>query len=427
MKLTKLDAHSLVVLVSAFIFLIVGAHSAIHSSIDFAPPYGGARCLLHGCNPYEVVQWVGQYLQGGGPAKLVPPWTTATSVYPPSTLLVLSPLGLISFPVARMLWVLLSGSLYVTAVWVTLAICPQTHRWIGTLLGSVFLITSGELLGTGNPVFLAVALVAIGSFLFLRARYIPLATLSLTLSLAVKPQIGGLIVLYLLLRKIHWRSIMLALTGALVLLLLACLILEIHPQSRDWASRLRANQADTLKLGRVNDPRPANAIAIGDANLQTITSIFFVNPTAFNDVAYGVFAVLLSLFIVAILKAGSDGGIDYLALGALSGLSLLAVYHRHYDTRLLLLAIPSISIVFQKRRFLGAVIAATTVLSITCVQCRLLVLVEAHAGLKAILQEKFLFMLLLRQQNLALLLLCCLYVIVIFTTRFAHDTASEAF
>ena len=134
----------------------------------------------------------------------------------------------------------------------------------------------------GQPAIFAISLVVIGIYLFLRGRFLPLGSLLFMLSLAVKPQIGGLIVLYLVVQRIHWRYAALAMAGALALLLSAGLILQLHPRSADWISTLRANLTATLNTGGSADPRPANPQAIGDTNLQSLTSIFFSDARGFN-------------------------------------------------------------------------------------------------------------------------------------------------
>src|SRR5208337_2541577 len=117
----------------------------------------------------------------------------------------------------------------------------------------------------------------IGSYFFLRGRFLPVGAILLMLSLAVKPQMGGLIVLYLLVRRIHWRYALAAMVGALALLLCAGLILSLHPRSADWTSDLRANISATEKPGGVNDPRPTSVEADTVINLQAITSVFIAD------------------------------------------------------------------------------------------------------------------------------------------------------
>ena len=98
MKFTKPDLHFLVLCISALILFAVGGARVIHSSNDFVPVYTGARCLLHGCNPYDPSQLEQQFFQGGGHAEELPSWQIDVPVYPPSTFLALSPLALLRFP-----------------------------------------------------------------------------------------------------------------------------------------------------------------------------------------------------------------------------------------------------------------------------------------------------------------------------------------
>ena len=108
-------------------------------------------------------------------------------------------------------------------------------------------------------------------------------------------------------------------------------------------------------------------------------------------------------------------------------LTLTPVYHRFYDTRLLLLSVPAVLIVFQKRRLLGALIAVLTVLAIISVQYRVQIFLLQHAKWQSILPNKFLFILLLRQQNLELLILYCLYLVAIFSLRFSTPATIESY
>jgi Glycosyltransferase family 87 len=425
MKFEKQDLHWLVLSLAALVFFAVGGARVTRSSNDFVPVYTGARCLLHGCNPYDTSQLEQQFFQGGGHAAELPSWDIDVPVYPPSTFLALSPLALLQFPVARLLWFLLNACLFVTSAALIVSLCPRSHRWPATVLVSIVLASSGILLVLGQPAILAISLVILGSYFFLRGRLLPVGALLLMLSLAVKPQIGGLIVLYLLLQRIHWRYALLALAGALALLLSAGLILHQRPRSADWVSTLRTNLSATLSPGGSADPRPANQQAIGDINLQALTSIFFTDARRFNPIAYAIFVALLATGIAAVLRANAGPDIHLLALGALAVLSLTPVYHRFYDTRLLLLTIPAVVIIFQQRRLLGTWIALLTVLAVISVQYRVQDYLLQHAQFESILKNKFLFILLLRQQNLELLMLFCLHLVAIRSIRFSNAPAME--
>ena len=108
MKFTKPDLHLLVLFISALVMFALAGARVIQASNDFVPVYTGARCLLHGCNPYDPSQLELQFYEAGGHAAELPSWQIDVPVYPPSTFMVLSPLALLRFPVARVLWFLLN-------------------------------------------------------------------------------------------------------------------------------------------------------------------------------------------------------------------------------------------------------------------------------------------------------------------------------
>ena len=161
-------------------------------------------------------------------------------------------------------------------------------------------------------------------------------------------------------------------------------------------------------------------------NLQSLTSIFFADAGTFNHVAYLIFLVLLAALIVVIPWSRASGETHVLALAALSILTLMPVYHRFYDTRLLLLSVPAVVVVFQKRRVLGAVIAVLTVLATVSVQYRVQMFLLQQGKWQSVLANKFLFILLLRHQNLVMLFLFLLYLAAIFSLRLSSPAAIEA-
>jgi hypothetical protein len=238
-----------------------------------------------------------------------------------------------------------------------------------------------------------------------------------------------MIVLYLFARGIHRRYAAVVLTGALALLLSAGMILRMNPSSANWTSDLSANISASVD-GGYNDPRPANQQAVCDINLQAITGIFFADVREFNAAAWAVFLALLAVGIAIVLRTKAGPEMNLLSLGALAALSLTPVYHRFYDTRMLLISIPAVVIVYQKRRLLGAFIGALTVLAVISVQSRVQFILLQHAMWQSIVQNKFLFILLLREQNLELPILFCLYIAAICRIRFpgvpAKVTASAA-
>jgi hypothetical protein len=414
MKLPKPDVHLLIVSIAALIFVVAGGARVLKASNDFVPVYTGARCLLQGCNPYDTAQLEREFYRAGGQPQELPSWQIDVPVYPPSTFLVLSPLALMRFPVARVVWFLLNSCLFITATFLILAVRTPAPRWVATSLASLVLLSCSILLVLGQPALFAISLAVIGSCLLLAGRREELGTVALILSFAVKPQLVGLLVLYFLTRKAQWRSAVLICTGALGLLVTACGVLTTHPQSMMWPATLRSNLSATLDTGGSADPRPANPQAIGDTNLQALSSIFLPKAHEFNAAAYGVFVMLFGLWALVAFRTEQS---PWLALGALAVLSLTPIYHRFYDTRLLLISIPALLVVWQRRRILAVAMCGLTLCAVVSVQYRVQLYLLQHAQWQNVLERKLLFVLLLRQQNLEILALFGLYLFALFALR----------
>jgi hypothetical protein len=93
MKFTKPDLHLLLLFISVLVMFALAGARVTRASNDFVPVYTGARCLLHGCNPYDTSQLEQQFYQAGGHGSELPSWQIDVPVYPPSIFLVLSPLA----------------------------------------------------------------------------------------------------------------------------------------------------------------------------------------------------------------------------------------------------------------------------------------------------------------------------------------------
>ena len=398
----------------ALFYLAAGTYKASHFSLDFIPVYLGARCLVHGCNPYDPPQLNQQYVAAHGTAKLMRPdfWVARPSVYPPSTFLTLSPLALLPFRPASVIWALLGGSALIMAMAFMISISSRDGSWALTLFGIFVLIMDIGLLGTGNPATFACSLAVIGAGFFLIGRYLPLGTVLLTLSLAVKPQVAGLIILYLLVRGIGRRWAALSLGGGLAFLLTGILVFEMHAGSQHWLTSLRANLAECVQPGHVNDPTPTNP-QLGLTNLQTLTSVFLANPKAWNAAAWAITLLLFTVWIVSIRKLGTEPASHFLALPPLLVLSLFPVYHRSCDVLILLLSFPMIVRVLRGHKVLGGCILLLTALPIFSDDFAWPI---AHAvgrfwNLTDALSHKAVFILLMRPYSLQLLLLFGLYLV----------------
>lgn len=372
-----------ILVVASLLFVGLGALRASYPHNDFVRAYAGAYCLLHGCNPYHGT----------------------SLLYPPSTLVAVLPLALFSFRTAWLLWLAASGGLLILAVHLVVTLCPPAQRRLAALLGAVILAGSSQLVAVAQPSAPAIALAAIAGYCLIRGRMLLGGTVALGLSLAIKPQIAVLLAIYWAVRGPHRRYAIAAIAGSMAILACGILIIQSRPESAQWATSLRANLADALAPGAVNDPGQANE-ASAFLNLQTVTSVFSQSSKIYNGAAYVIFGIFLALWLAAemrLMRLKADPAHDLLSMGALAVLTLLPVYHRSYDSRLLLLALPAALIVLERRRVDGILLCLLVASSIVSIQHWLQLGLERSGLLEKVLDNKVLLIVLLRESDLRLL------------------------
>jgi hypothetical protein len=92
----------------------------------------------------------------------------------------------------------------------------------------------------------------------------------------------------------------------------------------------------------------------------------------------------------------------------------------------LLISIPAVMIVWQRRRLLAIAMCVLTLCAVVSVQYRVQMYLLQHALWQNVLQHKLLFVLLLRSQNLELLALFGLYLFALFALRFSTAPTAKA-
>jgi len=179
--------------------------------------------------------------------------------------------------------------------------------------------------------------------------------LCLAVSLAVKPHDTGLVWLYLLLAGgIYRRRALQTLLATAVVSIPG--VLWAWLRSPHWMHELSANLAAFSVRGGTNDPGLSSGGAHGlgtVVSLQPIFSFFRDDPHFYNPASYLVFGLLLLVWIFVTLRARPTAANFWLALAAVSALSMLPVYHRQYDTKLLLLAVPACALLFLEGGLTG--------------------------------------------------------------------------
>jgi hypothetical protein len=139
-------------------------------------------------------------------------------------------------------------------------------------------------------------------------------------------------------------------------LLAAIWIYQVSPH---WIQEMSSNLQVVSARGGVADPGPrgiSNGTAGMIINLQAVFSVFHDDPRFYNPATWVVCAPLFIAWFMRTLREGSSHGDKWLALAALVPLSMLTVYHRPYDAKVLILAVPACAALWVQggaRRWFG--------------------------------------------------------------------------
>jgi hypothetical protein len=323
------------------------------SLLDFRTAYFSGECLLQHCDPYSQVDIARLY------AQRVERWPVSDrdalvitrNIYPPSTFVFTVPLALLPFGVAQALWFLLIAGSFILAAFLMGSIAAGDAPLVaGGLLGSC-LANSGSVLYFGNPAGFVVPLCVIAVWCFVRERFVFAGVACLAASLAFKPHDVGFIWLFFLLGGGVYRRRALQTLAVFAALSLPAALWATHV-SPHWPQAI----ASTLQVfngrGGMNDPSGRHGTLML-TNLQTITSFFWTDPHIYNVASYLICAPFLIAWVLITLRSCPSPATTWLALASISAFSMLPVYHRQYDAKLILLAVPACALLWARRGALG--------------------------------------------------------------------------
>jgi hypothetical protein len=338
---------------------------------DFKQPYASARCVLHGCDPYAEAPTREQFLEAGGVDEDATVFQAYSSLYPPPSLVMLTPVAALRYPAAHELWFVVIALLFSLA---SAAVAELSLSFLGggtaivlTVVLAAFIFSSTILLMLGQITGPVVSLLVIGAWLLIHDRLRWLAVLCLTAALLLKPHDSLLIVgLYLLVAGARWRRAWLAVMALALVFTAGSLAWFQHsPATSHWTTELPANLKGNTSSGNVNDATLSNLQASEIADLKALVGTVTPSPRLATLGELGGSAILLLLWIVPVVRMRDTRTKHVLALAALSAITLLLIYHRQYDTRLLLLVFPATALLLARRRGWGlAALALTAVASV---------------------------------------------------------------
>ncbi len=316
---------------------------------DFKQPYASARCVLTHCDPYSEPDTRATYLASGGvdDDKIV--FDPYSALYPPFSLVALLPVAAFTYPLAHTMWEALVASTFSLAVLLIADLCVTAGAAYGAvLLLAVFTFSSTILLMLGQISGLVIALLTIGFVCLLRERFAGIAVLCLTVAVLLKPHDAAIPLVYLLFAGTRWRKVFLAVALISITFAVVSLLSFNHmPQTAHWLPELRANLAGNAGAGAINNPAD-HFHGMELTNLQAIYALFDSSAVFYNDATIASFFVLLIAWVVAVFRLRNSLPKHLLAIAAISCLALLPIYHRQYDTRILLLAFPGVAYLLSR-------------------------------------------------------------------------------
>ncbi len=316
--------------------------------LDFRAVYAGARCLIHHHNPYNVTDLAREYSSEDGQRPSDTPSHLQGIVYCinlPSTLVVVAPFALFSWGPACFLWMLFTGFVFILAILLMWKNGARYAPRVATLLACVIGFNCESIFSSGNTAGMVVGFCGIAVWSFLENRFARIGVICLALSLAVKPHDAGLIWLYFVLAGGENRKR--ALQSAFITAVIAlAAVLWVSQAAPNWMHEWNANLATTSTHGGINDAGPDGAIvkdhtAYSIVDLQGAISIFRDEPYFYNLASYLICGALLIAWSIRTLRMRFSVSHAWIGLAAVSAFTLLITYHRLWDARLVILAIPA--------------------------------------------------------------------------------------
>jgi hypothetical protein len=351
-----------------FLSIVVQAKLASGMS-DIRPIYYGARVLLHGEDPYPQLSILRAFQAESGDRIPDMPsiWQQETRpVYMPSAMVLGLPLALLPWGAAQAVWMLLTTAALVLAAFLILQSGSKITPDVSLILVCVLIANCESDIALGNPASISVGFCVIAAWCFLEDR-LPVAGIwLLAVSLCVKPHNAGWIWLYFvlaggLLRKRAMQTL------AAAFAIMAPSILWVSAVGPQWVRELQLNLNYFGVRDGLNDPGPTGVsfrTACPIIDLQSIFSIFRNDPRFYNAATYLVFGVLFVIFAFATVRSRYTARRAWLALAVVVPLSMLVTYHRPYDAKLLLLAIPACVLLWSGRGVAGRLALGITTAAI---------------------------------------------------------------
>ena len=340
----------LLVLLAASEFVVRGPVRFLRAADfnDFISPYIQSRALVKGMDPYSPEVLVRLWPVEGAhrPEFLAKDLADGSLIakrgiptaYPLTCLFLLVPLAVLPWPVAHLAWLFITAGLALGAIWSLLPLVApgvgfETNDWRAYVFVAVALALAPLHTGlaAGSIVIGAAALCGIAVSREQR-RSDTFAGILFGIAVCLKPQIGLPFLAYYLLRR-RWRLFGIAAGFVLTTAFLAMARLAIS--GTPWLQNYRTDNKVLLVTGILADFTERNPLRFSLINLQVLIYAISHHAAA-NALAVALSAILFGIWLLLLLRSGSQKYDVLLPMSTLAVLSLFPVYHRLYDAFLLI-------------------------------------------------------------------------------------------
>ena len=332
---------------------------------DFTTLYFPTRSLLQHHDPYMQSEVLKVYHdeRGNSPAVSADNVQIATrDVYPPTMHVLIAPIAALPLAVARLVWLTLSSICIIAAVIATWSCAADDAPLLSGLLLGLLAANSELILVSGNSAGVVIGLCAIAVWCFQRQQFTGLGVVCMAVSLALKPHDTGLVWMYFLLAGGIFRKRALEALAAVMAIGIPAL-LWVWSLSPHWLRELEENLGTFSVHGAINDPGMVHRYGAGMdvvVGLQTIVSAVRDDPRFYNPVSYLICAPVIVVWMWITLRARPSNRNAWLALAAIAPITMLPVYHRIVDTKLIMLAVPACAMLWARGGWTGRVAALLT-------------------------------------------------------------------
>jgi len=326
-----------------------------HSGMGaFKAIFYGVRCLIRHSDPYNPAVLQQVYASEGG--RFSPDPAEAflfrramlVCVNLPTSLFVIAPLAVLPWKIASLVWMVLNAAGLLTAAFLIWRIATDYALKPATLLICLLIANCELVLALGNLAGIVVSLCIIAVWCFLEERFVIAGIFCLAISLALKPHDAGIVWLYFLLAGGVYRKRALQVVAVVAALALPA-VLWVSYVCPHWSQELRANLHTLSAHGSVNDPGPDSLTfrsADSVISLQSSFSLIRDQPRFYNLASYLTCGLLLFAGAIRAFRSRLTKENACFALAAIASLTALPVYHRAYDAKLLLLAVPACALLW---------------------------------------------------------------------------------